>query len=47
MLIKALLFSLVSFAAAMVIGFFVAAIIKVIASLLKGKEEVAPKNTKR
>ncbi len=46
MLIKALLFSLVSFAIAMVIGFFVAAIIKVIGTLLKGKDEAATKNTK-
>jgi hypothetical protein len=46
MVIKALLFSLVSFAAAMVVGFFVAAVIKLIGSLLKGKEESPTKNTK-
>ncbi len=46
MLIKALLFSLVSFAVTMAVGFFVAAIIKAIGSLLKGKDEAATKNTK-
>jgi hypothetical protein len=46
MLIKAFLFSLVAFAVTMAVGFFVAAIIKAIGSLLKGKDEAAGKNSK-
>jgi hypothetical protein len=41
MLLKAFIFCLIVFAITMVVGFFVAAIIKVIGSLLKGKEETA------
>jgi hypothetical protein len=46
MILKALLFSLVSFAVTMAVGFFVAAIIKAIGALLKGKDEAAAKSTK-
>ena len=46
MLMKAFLFSLLSFGITMAVGFFVAAIIKVIGALLKGKDEAATKNTK-